>query len=315
MVYLGKGKTFHPLCYRGDENGDSPEAPTIDVPPKRPTLPPQRGLKTFTVDWGELKQNLLAAFRDDFRAFPQHASEVKSHLVHPNEGWQGYGGEDCKRWLESGYNSDAIRNLGDFTPPLRKKRRIRFVEEGDEFHYDLAASGADNFMSEWTQRERIPGMKINIALGFSADVSETVLNRYAKWVCKAIYSVIDIGIDPEISIHYTADRMVEGEEGPHDTRIRVKKEREVMDFQSFSAMLSPAQFRAYMFCAMYLHCESRGRKITGGHGTSSRFFTQWGVDWDKEQEMLYIRCNYGGYGFSEETMESQLRAALKEMAS
>lgn len=314
IIYRGKGKTFHPGCYGKSPEGNSPETPTQSPGRKRPTLPPQVGEKVFTVDWHELKSTLLAAFRGDFSAYPEHGNYVQSHLVTPNEGWQGYTGEDTKRWLEFGFNSNAIKNLGDFNPPLRKKRRLLYVEEGDEFHYDLAASGDERFMTTWTERERIPGCKINIALGFQAGVSETVLNRYARWVCKAIYSIIAIGIDPEIVIHYKADGMVSGENGPHDTRIRVKKEQEVMDFKSFSPMLSPAQFRAYMFCAMYLHCESRGRKITGGHGHSSRYFNQWGVDWEKDEKKLYIRCDYHGNNFSEERMEGYLRAALKEMS-
>jgi len=275
----------------------------------------EKGMNVFSVDWGTLKSNMLAAFRGDFKAFGNHRSHVERCLVTPNQGWQGYDGKDTERWLKSGYDSEAFKGLGEYDPPLRKKRRIRFVEEGDEFHYDLVASGADNFMSEFTERERIPGLRINIALGFSASVSERVLNRYAQWVCKAIYSVVAIGIDPEISIHYSADGMISGLSAATDTRIRVKKEREVLDFNSFSAMLSPAQFRAYMFCAMFLHAESVGRSMSGGYGHSRRFFNSWGVEWDKEEQMLFIRCDYSGYDFSEQLMEDQLRAALKEMSA
>jgi hypothetical protein len=313
IVYEGKGKTFHVSCYRETPGEDKPGEPTVKQPPKRPTLPAQVGEKVFTVDWVDLKSDLLAAFEGNFKAFPQHRSDVEAHLVSPNVTWQGYEGEDTKRWLVSGYKTDAIKGLGDFNPPLRDRRRILYVEEGDEFHYDLAASGDERFMSEWTKIPAIPGCSVQIALGFSSGVSERVLNQYAAWCCKAIYSLDVAGIDTEIMIHYKADNMVVGESGPHDTRVRVKSEGENLDFLGFSAMLSPAQFRAYMFCAMYLHCESRGRKITPGHGHSISYFKDWAVRWEPEAKKLYIDCDYSGRNFSEERMEAQLRKALGEM--
>lgn len=314
--FAGKKTAYHIACW-ADSPGDE------KTPPPRPSGRRKRGNSTqgkenvFSVEWGRLKEAMLAAFNGNFTAFPNHESHVNSHLVTPNVGWQGYTADDCKRWLTSGYQTTALQNLGQFNPPLRKKRRILFGEDGEEFHYDIAASGDENFMSYSTERERIPGCKIEISLGFQAGVNAKILTEYASWICKAIYSIISAGIDPEIAITYKGRRTFHGENRVTSTRIVVKKEREVMDFRSFSPMLSPAQFRAYMFCAMYMHAEHSGTTITSGHGSSQGLggFEAFNVAWNSDTKHLAFNCDYNAYGgFPQAKMEADLRAALKEMS-
>lgn len=314
IVYGGKGNTFHAACYDGLPDDEKQE---IASPSPRKAAAPRPKVSdveknVFSIDWSDLKQKMLAAFEGNFRSFPNHERHVKSHLVNPSQGWQGVSGDDCKRWLVKGYETDAIKGLGDFSPPLREKRKYRYAEEGDEFHYDLAASGDEKFMGIWTKRDSIPGAAVQIALGFNAGVPARILNEYAAWICKAIYALDLAGIDSEISIHHTADGMM-NKPGTTDTRIRVKKENEVVDFHSFSGMFSPAQFRSYMFCAFYLHCESEKTTVSAGHGHARRFFREWGVRWDAESQKLFIDCDYDGSHFPAERMEMQLRQALKDM--
>jgi len=85
-------------------------------------------------------------------AMESHSQDRRS------SGFYGYTTGQLKRWVTEGYSTDVIQGLQEFIPPVREKRRLQFLEEGDELHLDIAWSGSDNYFSEWTKREVIPGL-------------------------------------------------------------------------------------------------------------------------------------------------------------
>jgi len=195
--------------------------------------------------------------------------------------------------------------------PIREKRRFRYLEEGEEFHVDVLYEGSDNYFSDWTKREVIPGLAVEIEIGFRAQVSASVLRDYCDFICRALYALESSGVDCEVTVSNTVTGLWR-DNSKATTRIVVKKENEATDFRSWSAMLSPATYRAYGFAAKTMHAEKANRKCSDGQGASH--FPTWAVKFDKARRVVVISCySKESHYFPRESMENQLKIALKEI--
>lgn len=226
--------------------------------------------------------------------------------------WAGYTLPDVERWLRSGYQVPHLI-LGDPPVPIREKRRLVFREEGDEFHYDLAMSGDDNYFSEWTKRENIPGLSIVATIGFRGGVDQSVINAYLSWICRSVYSLEENGVDCQVSLAVETSGTFRGAD--YQTRrsiVRVKKENEISDFAFWSAILSPAGTRGFTFAARACNAEFHGKSVSSGMGSSRD--SQWGVKFNSATRTLNITQDSTGrtYSFPEEDMTQKLHEALKE---
>lgn len=265
----------------------------------------------FRIDWTDLKAAMLHLISGDSSDF-NLSSNKRLALEYVQGGtWDGFSKGQLERWLREGFQTEAIHGLEDFIPPIREKRKLRFSEEGDEFHFDIAAGGDDNYMSEWTKRDEIPGLAIDVEIGFSASVNSAVLNAYYTWLCKVAFSIEAAGIDTEITLRYEMNNFgCIGGRAPATTVIRVKKENEATDFLSWSVMLSPASFRSAMFIANTLHSESRKMEVATHQG--SRNSGRWAIEFLSDTRTLKVTCPWQAESFPEAEMTHQLREALKQ---
>src|SRR5215831_2585932 len=154
----------------------------------------------FTIDWADFKSKLKTVIVDGKTGgefLKINARSFESHCKHSGS-FTGVSLGQMQRWLTEGYQTESIHGLSEFTPPIREKRKLRFSEEGDEFHLDLAYSGVDNYMSEWTKRETIPGVAIEAGIMFAGMVDSKVVAEYETWICKVAYSLESAGIDCQI---------------------------------------------------------------------------------------------------------------------
>ena len=271
---------------------------------------------TFTVDWNELKTRVQASVNDsevNFVSRKYNQEKVREHTQEVSS-WHGYTRNQLKEWLRDGYKTSAIEDLGDFSPPLREKRRYVFMEEGEEIFIDRALSGEDNFMGDWTKRDRIPGVALEAEVMFSAATRAETVNAYNAWICKAVFALESAGIDCQVTLKFSSLSAVKSGEEAH-TIVRVKQENESADFVTFSPMLSPAALRTFGFTAMVLHAESRGANIGSGFGRGrGHVGSDWNVIWDNESRILKIDCPYSPRSFPAEAMDAKFRLALKQMA-
>jgi len=229
-------------------------------------------------------------------------------LLKPTTSWTGHSRGQAERWLREGYQSDALKGIHDFNPPLREKRRLQFVEEGDEFHLDLAHNGDENYMSEWTKKQVIPGVRVELRPWFSASVNAEVVNRFNSWTNQAIYALESAGVDAEIS--YIFQGMSAGKR--HYTDIRLKKENEISDFVGISPMLSPAAFRMLGHTALYLHADAQGYQGSRGGSSKHGGGNSWNVSLDEEGSII-VETPAHARSFPQEEMTAKLRLCLKSI--
>jgi hypothetical protein len=272
------------------------------------------GATKFSIDWADLKQfcqNVWKQNAPPSNFLDANKRRLRDTLVNVREEFTGYSRGQAERWTKEGYEVESLKGISEFAPPIREKRRLQFVEEGDEFHLDLAHSGYENYMSTWTKREVIPGIRVNVFCSLYAGVAAKVTNDFNRWVCRMIYSLESIGIDAEINFS------VDGTDGPakripFQTTIRVKKEGEATDFLSFSPMLSPAGFRLFSFAAIVLHSQENNYPVPTGLGRPA-MRTKWSVEVDKETQTLEIKTPWNASEFPEDDMQKQLQTAIKEL--
>jgi hypothetical protein len=272
--------------------------------------------RVFSIDWADLKAAMQSTIAGNPPAMriADHAVRFREYLTKSRSRWTGFSDADVKRWLERGYKLDGL-NFDNPPIPIREKRRLVFEDEGEEFHLDRAYSGEDTAFSQWTTREVIPGLAIEAEICFSAATDHSILTSYFQFLCRAIYSLEKSGIDLQVSLKSTVRSLYQKSPSIQSTLIRVKRENEATDFQSWSAMLSPASLRAYAFCAMLLHADSENKVAAYGLGQCNvPGLDGFKVSWNAERRVIEIKVSqHGSRAFPTEDMEAQLRAALKEI--
>ena len=276
----------------------------------------------FTVDWADFKAQLKAVIVEGKSAsefLKVNARSFEEHAKHAGS-FTGVSLGQMQRWLTEGYQTESIHGLSEFTPPIRDKRKLRYAEEGDEFHLDLAYSGVDNYMSEWTKRETIPGVAIEAGIMFAGMVDSKTVAEYETWICKVAYSLESAGIDCQITLDFpswnlSGSRYNRAGSGKlYHNIVRVKKENEASDFLSWSAMLSPAALRNFGFALGDLHCDSRGERISSTFGRGVPERRNWKCRYDSDRRVIVIENAYNrGGNFPADDMTRQFRDCLREM--
>lgn len=294
--------------------GDSSPIPVIHSDEKNEN---DADVITGMIEWADLKTQARRQFFDGIAPSfnPWNKDRWYQEAIKTsNDKWRGYKAEDVKRWLDRGFQLQGLQF--DNPPiPIREKRRYRLDENGEEFLADMLYSGEDIFTADYTKREVIPGLAIEASVAFSSNVNEKILKDYFSFLCRAIYALEMSGIDlqvvltdPLMAVAYDHPKL----SGLVKTSVRVKKEGEASDFNSWSPMLSPASLRTFMFLATFNHADSLGGNVR--HGIGTPVATQWGVKFNADRRVIEIipgsREGTAGAKFPAEKMESELRSAI-----
>lgn len=304
ILFRGKGNSVHASC----------EPKPVTTPAlTNPALKRKIEGDRFVIDWPELKEVTLRAMAGNFSDFPR-SRETAEYYCRPggvSDRWLGYSLAQAKDWCVNGYHDAALEGLENFAPPIREKRRFVYSDEGDEIDLSAAWAGEDNFMTEWTKRETIPGIALEFEICLVCSTPAAVVNEYERWIARACEAIESAGIDPEINIAFPGE--AEWGHGEQSMRlVRVKREGETVDLQSWSAMLSPATFRTFGFVTYMLDGEAHDKAISTGicrsHGG-----TQWRCYYDADECAIRTECPYMPHEFPEEEMTKQLREAIEAL--
>lgn len=307
-IYWEKGLTLCEDCGSSGGGTEPINAPTIPAAPKFDAS------GKYSTDWAEFRAILKDALNGNLSRFrdPEARREFQELARHTrSDDFYGYSAEEFGRWVRNGYSPEALKGLAEFIPPVRDKRRLQFNEEDGELLLDVAWSGGDNYFSEWTKRQTIPGLSIIIRQGVRAGTPAAVLNQFNIWVARTIYSLEASGVDCAVTLLNRNRGCFRT--GPKETehRLVLKKENEKTDFLSISTALSPAQHRTVMFALRALHCNDAGYKFHFNQGRSVNERNEWKIEYDAAKGELLINCPHMPHEFPETRMTSELREILK----
>jgi hypothetical protein len=285
------------------------------APIKGDTSTDSAGAGHFSIDWEDLKSHVVNSI--DRKGEPAWSNSRNSstwaHVTQEEEtAFRGYSLTQAKQWAVGGYSSEALDGISDFAPPIREKRRFIYSEEGDEIDLSAAWAGEDNFMTEWTKREVIPGVAIEFFINLYAGVSASVVNAYIHWIAQAIFAIELAGVDPEISMGVHSQWRWSSKHRGGFTKIRIKREGEIVDSSYWSAMVSPAAFRTFGFAAIVLAADSVGSYADGGIDAPNQT-SQWGVKYDSESATILVQSPWSASEFPEAKMTQELREAIEEL--
>jgi hypothetical protein len=305
--YFGSKHSEHAACYvtPTPTPSDSPKPIATDPAGEIPDA------DRFVIDWPDLREIVAATFRDDFSAFRVSPGTARG-VMGDFGSFKGYTREQAIDWLANGYTDEALQGLQDFTPPIREKRRFVYGEEGDEIDLSSAWAGEDNFMTHWTKRDVIPGISLEFFIACAGVTSSAVVNEYERWIARATEAIQSAGIDPEISIVFGGKSDWDGIH--REEKVIVKRENEIADITSWSAMLSPACYRTYGFLAKILHGEARNKRVSSSIGKGTNY-TEWRCYFDPERGVIRSIIPWVPHSFPEEEMTRQLREAIEKLKS
>jgi len=224
--------------------------------------------------------------------------------------WIGCTIQDMRDFIANGYKVAGIEDLHPDLVPVRNRRRLKFDEDG-ELQIDLVASGFDYPFLQWEQREKKPGMVVNVAVDFNANVSAQVIREYQTWVARMLTALENEGYDVEVNVKIGLRDCWQGS-GENEILIRVKRENEAVDFSRWSAMFSPGGFRMLGFTAIVMAGDREKKPVSTGLGSATS--RKWGVSFDTETRTLNVDCE-DSRDFPSARMTDDLKAALAKAKS
>lgn len=304
-VWLGKGSGVqHVTCqdFKSEPNTPKPE-------PKE--------METLTFDYLELTR-YWNAFKDDPMSVytnPENSSAgiALSSNWDKDGRWVGCSPAEMAEWISSGYQVEGLTDVTSLIP-AKPRRKLRFAEEGDELHIDLAWSGVDEPYSEWEKRISKPGLSVEIYMTFSSGFSTKTIVAYQRWIARALQTLDENGVDMEVNIvNRTRGASVGRYDEITNTLIRVRKPGEAADFSNWSAMFSPGGYRMLGIMSTGIQIDKQGGQVTHGYGYPMDYGS-WDVAYDEARNVIVIGNDNGGFGeFPEMEMTDKLRSVLGKL--
>ena len=292
---------------------------TREIEPPKPKADPDR-MNSMTIEYRELAA-AWKTFKDDPMSV-YHRQENASAGRSLSSGWKGEGRwvgcseAEMLDWIDRGYRVEGLDGVTSLIP-AKPRRKLRFADEGDELHIDLAWSGVDEPFSEWEKRVSKPGLSVEIFMTFSSGFPAKTINAYQRWIARALQTLDENGVDMEVVIVNRvrdANRSVPGE--ITDTKIRVRKPGEAADFANWSAMFSPGGYRMLGIMSTGIQVDRVGGRVSSGYGYPMDYGS-WEVAYDEERNVIVIGNHNDYWGsnkeFPEFEMTEKLRAILARM--
>jgi hypothetical protein len=218
-----------------------------------------------------------------------------------------------RQWIADGYHVSGLDEINSSLIAAKPRRKLRFTDEGDELHLDLAWSGADNYFSEWEKRVSKPGLIVDMEMAYSAANKSERIRPYLTWLARMLQTFDENAIDVEASLMNAVGQLTDGRNQPQrfETRIRVKRPGEASDFAAWSACVSPGGFRQLMFTAKIFHGDKRGESTSSSLGIPQPS-RKWDIEYDRDENRITVRQSQTD-DFPEFDMTQKLGAIIREI--
>jgi hypothetical protein len=306
-IWLGKGAgVTHAQCAVSRQEPSTPKAdPKV--------------MDSHTFDYRELTE-AWNAFRADPMAVYRNPENASSGRALSSD-WKGSGGwvgcteAEMSEWISRGYRVEGLQGVTSLLP-AKPRRKLRFSEEGDELHIDLAWAGVDEPFSEWEKRVSKPGLSVEIFMTFSAAFPTKTVNAYQRWIARALQTLDENGVDMEVNIvNRVRNANLDSPGEITNTKIRVRKPGEAADFSNWSAMFSPGGYRMLGIMSTGIHVDRSGGRVSGGYGRPQDYGS-WEVAYDPERNVIVIGNHndpWGNTEFPEHEMTEKLQSVLAKL--
>jgi len=311
LIYWQKGSRsiFHEPCFGLESPKPQPSPAGIDPGIGKPE-PVKPAKYDFQIDIADLKRRMVQILKGDDSFLKDRRNRVQAKeagISHPTD-WNGYTAPQMLEWIAGGFKSEAFKDMHEISPPMRKRRKMVYAEEG-ELQVDLVLSGFDQPFIQWTKRETAPGMSIDVEVSFSATVDNKIIAQYQNWIARMLYTLETEGIDLDVNIANRTSESIAGDHGQNTVRVNVKREQEASDFSRWSVMFSPGGFRGLMFLAKVIGADECGAVINSSFGRP--IGSGWDLQFDPEARKLRVMCNRVPKDFPASEMTEKLRTILQ----
>lgn len=287
--------------------------------PNMPKADPKE-MDSHTFDYRELTE-AWRTFKDDptkVYANARNYAAGKSLISGwDSEGrWIGCSPAEMADWIDNGYRVEGLEGVSSLLP-AKPRRKLKFADEGDELHLDLAWAGVDEPFSEWEKRVSKPGLSVEIYMTFSSSFPFKTINAYQRWIARALQTLDENGVDMEVNI---VNRVRDADTSRYgsvtDTKIRVRKAGEAADFSNWSAMFSPGGYRMLGIMSTGIHVDRHGGTVSQGYGYPMDYGS-WEVAYDPERNVIVIGNHndfFDGTEFPEIEMTEKLQSVLSKLS-
>jgi hypothetical protein len=307
-IYWERGKqspTFHARCYKSE-----PAPRNVTTVPVDKTT----GMVPFNIDVSELKALMIRAIAGDvsFLKMDGNRSRLRDQIKRSetDDGWRGFTNSELESWIKTGYKSEVFQDMHDFSPPLRKRRKMIYADEG-EMQIDLAMSGFDMPFTQWTKQDKVPGLSIDVRLDFSGSTSGATVVQYERFVARMLYTLESEGIDLDVNVILGTMGSSTVSHRKYAVKVSVKRENEASDFARWAVMVSPAGLRGMLFLAVILACDKSGEVCNSGYGQPVSP-DKWDMVFQPETRKLTVECPKSPREFPESDMSEKLRTVISQ---
>ena len=301
-----RSTTTHVGCMKTDNSSNVPTPVATDA-----------NASDFTADYIDVRDAFQQISKGGFAPFSAKQKTVCEFirgLWKSDPTWVGASVSEMETWIKDGYRVDGLSEISGTLIAAKPRRKLRFADEGDELHLDLAWSGVDNHFSEWEKRVTKPGLVVEMEMAYHAGNVAQRIRPYLVWLARMLQTLDENGIDVEASMVNTVVHLTNeaGYDKPYKTRVRVKRPGEAADFSAWSALFSPGGFRQLMFTAKIMHGDSRSEITLNGLG-APRTSDKWDIEYDPDENRMIVRQTQNA-DFPEFDMTQKLGAIIRQIA-
>lgn len=270
-------------------------------------------MREQTFSYSEIKDAYLSTIKGErITALEKNHKFLMNHKYawsFNQDEFYGATSKAMEEWLKSGYKVESLI-LDPPIIPLRKRRRLNFRDEG-ELQLDLMWSGHDYPFLDWTKRDIMPGMRVDISLGFASIVNPEVIADFNRWVLRALVALESAGVDLEIWVNSVTRGLFARGDETVKVSIQVKKEGEQSDYLMWSPLMSPGGYRHLYFLADVLAADRFKRVVNEdlGYAVSDGELS---VKYNSDTQTIKIGRPAILRSFSEEEMDLNLREVLAQ---
>src|SRR5436190_9660974 len=144
IFYAGKKQASHLGCRSGRGNSPAPEAASPEAGFQghpAASLEKVGNVDRMVIEWPEFRNFVseVLASNDYSRHLQVTGNRTTMRgVTDVDSRFTGFSLDQAKEWLENGYETEALKDVENFAPPIREQPTLVYSDEGDEI--DLSAA-------------------------------------------------------------------------------------------------------------------------------------------------------------------------------